>query len=200
MILCVTGPMAAGKNAVSSILEQKGFVSTDADTLTHQAIQELSPVIIQTFAHDAQEKHIALQNSDGSLNRRALGALIFSNPVLLKKQEDLVYPKVIELITHFIAHHKNSDIIINATVLYKIPSLLALCTMVLYVDAPVVQRFIRAKKRDGMPCSHIIARFLSQRNLFAKYSILHADIKRVWNIGNRKILEQKIDKFLRTCR
>ena len=39
MILCVTGPMAAGKNAACSILEEKGFLSIDADLAGHTAAE-----------------------------------------------------------------------------------------------------------------------------------------------------------------
>ena len=39
MVLCVTGPMAAGKNAATSILESMGFASIDADLIGHDAVE-----------------------------------------------------------------------------------------------------------------------------------------------------------------
>ena len=82
LILCVTGPMAAGKNAVSSILEEKDFISVDADILTHKAIENITPEILKTFSALAKEKNITLTAEDGKINRRALGELIFSSKEL----------------------------------------------------------------------------------------------------------------------
>ena len=50
MILCVTGPMAAGKNAVCRILEERGFIALDADRQVHGAIEKAAPEIIKTFS------------------------------------------------------------------------------------------------------------------------------------------------------
>ena len=47
MILCVTGPMAAGKNAVCRILEERGFIVLDADRQVHGAIEKAAPEIIR---------------------------------------------------------------------------------------------------------------------------------------------------------
>ena len=41
MIVCVTGPMAAGKNAACEILEELGFVSIDAD-ITVRTVDKLN--------------------------------------------------------------------------------------------------------------------------------------------------------------
>lgn len=200
-IICVTGPMAAGKNAVSSILESQGFVSVDADRLVHQALADssLQQKVIETFAPLAAEKNLSLVNADGSLNRRNLGALIFKDKKLLALQESLVHPAVSRLIDEFIATHQNEDIILNATVLYKIP-VIARCNAVLFVTAPLWKRFWRAKRRDGMKTMQILARFWQQRSLFAKYKNANADIYKVNNTGNLHALESKIKAFLKVCR
>lgn len=196
MILCVTGPMAAGKNAAADLLVQKGCAAIDADIAAHTAITACTPQIIAAFSSAAAEKHITLTKPDGTLDRRALGSLVFSDPVLLRQQEAIVYPKTAQIIRQFLDEHKDTVRIINATVLYKIPELLALCDTVLYIDAPAPVRLLRALHRDHLKPSLILARFRSQKKLFAKYRALHADIKRVWNTGSLSALEQKIDLFL----
>ena len=50
MVLCVTGPMAAGKNATSSILEKMGFVSIDADLIGHDAVEICKEKILEEFS------------------------------------------------------------------------------------------------------------------------------------------------------
>ena len=200
-ILCVTGPMAAGKNAVSSILEQRGFAAVDADALVHQALEqtELQEKVIATFAPYAKKQQISLKNEDGSLNRRNLGALIFKDKKLLAMQESLVHPAVNDLINQFIASHPNQNIVLNATVLYKIPAINR-CDAILFVTAPLWTRFVRAKKRDGLRSAQILARFWQQRSLFAKYKKTNADIYKVKNTGNLNTLESNINAFLKVCR
>lgn len=200
-ILCVTGPMASGKNAVSAILEKNGFISVDADKLVHQALASpaLQEKVIATFAPYAKAQHISLTNEDGSLNRRNLGAVIFKDKILLAKQESLVHPAVNQLIEEFIASHPNQNIVLNATVLYKIPAINR-CTAVLFVTAPLLTRFFRAKKRDGMHSMQILSRFWQQRSLFAKYKKTNADIYKVHNTGNLNTLESNVNAFLKVCR
>ena len=195
MILCVTGPMAAGKNAASSILEKKGFACVDADLLVHQAVENAKEEILASFASLADEKSLPLLRENGHINRRNLGALIFQSPELIKKQEDIVYPILNGLFEDFMEENKGRNLVINATVLYKVP-LVKKVDSVLFIDAPLLQRLFRAKKRDGMSLKLILQRFKAQRNLFAKYKKSVADTVRVGNTGSMKKLEWKIDKFL----
>lgn len=195
MILCVTGPMAAGKNAASSILEKKGFACVDADLLVHQAVENAKEEILASFGSLADEKGLPLLTENGHINRRNLGALIFQSPELIKKQEDIVYPILNGLFEDFMEENKGRNLVINATVLYKVP-LIKKVDSVLFIDAPLLQRLFRAKKRDGMSIKLILQRFKAQRNLFAKYKKSVADTVRVGNTGSMKKLEWKIDKFL----
>lgn len=195
MVLCVTGPMAAGKNAASSILEKKGFACVDADLLVHQAVENAKEEILASFGSLADEKGLPLLTENGHVNRRNLGALIFQSPELIKKQEDIVYPILNGLFEDFMEENKGRNLVINATVLYKVP-LIKKVDSVLFIDAPLLQRLFRAKKRDGMSLKLILQRFKAQRNLFAKYKKSVADTVRVGNTGSLKKLEWKIDKFL----
>lgn len=195
MILCVTGPMAAGKNAASSILEKKGFACVDADLLVHQAVENAKEEILASFGSLADEKGLPLLRENGHINRRNLGALIFQSPELIKKQEDIVYPILNGLFEDFMEENKGRNLVINATVLYKVP-LIKKVDSVLFIDAPMLQRLFRAKRRDGMSLKLILQRFKAQRNLFAKYKKSVADTVRVGNTGSMKKLEWKIDKFL----
>ena len=196
MLLCVTGPMAAGKNAAAEILAQRHqFAVVDADELAHDAAEQAKAQIVQEFGAMAAQRGIRLLREDGSLDRRAVGALIFSDPELVRRQEAIVYPQINRMFDEFIAARSGQDIAINATVLYKVP-LIERIDCVLYVDAPAIQRFFRARRRDGMPAQQIRERFRSQRHLFAKYKNANADIRKVWNTGTREQLEKKIAAFL----
>ena len=166
-VIAVVGPMASGKNYICSQMEKDGWLSVDADILVHQAIEQVKDKILEKFVPFAEQEHIKLTNPDGTINRRALGRLLFSFPELLQIQESIVYPIIIQEILEFINNHEKS--IINATVLYKTPQLLAYCDKVIYVSAPFFKRFFRALRRDKMPLVQILKRFHAQRRLLQEY-------------------------------
>lgn len=225
MTICVTGQMAAGKNMVCGIFEVLGWKSIDADIVVHDVVKKLTPEIVAMFSEDAQAAKITLTNDDGSLNRRAVGELIFKNPELLSRQESLVYPEVISHIKNFcagtsVANESVSSMgtvattvatentIINATVLYKTPPLMELCDAVVFVTAPLLLRLYRAYNRDKISLSAILARFKSQKGLLHEYKVAAKNIAATRNIlvecipvhvvqncGSVKMLENKIKKL-----
>ena len=196
MILCVTGPMAAGKNAVCRILEERGFIALDADRQVHGAIEKAAPEIIKTFSKEANAQNITLTDKNERINRRELGRLLFTSKDLLAKQERIVYPVIIEETKRFIQKQqeqkKEADIILNATVLYKTPELLRLCKYIIYVDAPKITRIVRALKRDRMPLRQILSRFATQKNLFSEYKKTGVPIIKITNAGSEKKLKSAI--------
>lgn len=166
-LICICGKMASGKNYVCSLLEKLGWSCVDADLLVHKAINQSTEKILTEFSDEAAKNNITITNTDGTINRKALGQLLFKNPVLLKKQEDIVYPVITKMIEDFINTHEKTAI--NATVLYKTPELLSKCELILYVQAPFIKRFFRVIKRDNLPPAQIIRRFSAQKNMLSAY-------------------------------
>ena len=199
LILAVTGSMAAGKNYVSNLLEKKGFLAIDADKCVHQAIEEAKDQILEAFLPIAKEKNIQIQNPEGTINRKNLGSILFSDEKLLEKQESIVHPKVNEIFNRFIDENPDKNIVLNATVLYKTP-VINRCDAIIFVKAPIITRFFRAKHRDNLPSREIFKRFASQFKIFAKYKFLKSDIYSIWNIGKSNKLEKKLDKILKSIK
>lgn len=173
--------MAAGKNFVCSYFEKKGWICIDADEQVHRAIKKSEPQILKAFAKEAKNANILLQNADGSLNRKNLGALIFPHPELLKRQENIVFPLVTEDTKKIIAENPDKDIVLNATVMYKIPELLKICEKIVFVTAPLFIRFLRAKKRDNLSALQILQRFWAQRGLQKKYKEFDIPFEKIKN-------------------
>ena len=140
--------MAAGKNFISSQYEKKGWLCLDADEQVHGAIKTATPEILKAFEKQAAAENISLQNPDGTLNRRNLGRLIFPHPELLKKQESIIYPIIIEETKKIIKENEARNIILNATVLYKTPELLKMCDKIIFVKATFFTR-LKTKCRSA---------------------------------------------------
>ena len=166
-VIAVTGPMAAGKNYICNKLKEEGWAAVDADLLVHDAIELVKDKILETCIPYAESQNIKLTHPDGSIDRKALGTLLFSFPELLAIQESIVYPIITKQIENFIDGHDKT--IINATVLYKTPELLARCEKIIFVTAPFFTRLRRARSRDHLPLRQILRRFHAQRHLLREY-------------------------------
>lgn len=195
LVLGVVGKMASGKNYVSSVLEEMEFLSIDADKCVHQAIEQSKEKILEAFLPFANEKNINLLNEDGTIARKNLGKLLFSDKKLLQKQESIIHPEVNLIFEDFIASNPNKNIVLNATLLYKTP-VVNKCDAIIFVKAPFIVRFFRAKRRDNLNSMQILLRFWSQIKIFAKYKILNSDIYSIWNLGNAENLKKQLQKIL----
>lgn len=199
-IICVAGPIAAGKNYVCSLLEGRGFLCVDADILIHQIIQEKAQEILAAFEAEASAAGIELRGTEKGIDRRALGRLLFGRPELLEKQEKILYPEFERRVIEFIEGQKSAaaandsekeirGIVINAALIYKTPAILARCQKIIYVDAPIFLRAARIRRRDGLPFLQIFRRISSQKNLLknCRNAAEAAGIEfvRVVNVGKR---------------
>jgi dephospho-CoA kinase len=201
MVICVAGPIAAGKNFVCSILEERGFFCLDADQEIHKIIGDKQAEILSRFSQIAASRGINLRAADGSLDRRALGKLLFKDSALLAEQEKILYPEFVARAQKLIDANKEASqkpkgftdqeggLAINAALLYKTPSLLRQCQKIIYVDAPLLVRAWRIRRRDRLPFAQIIRRIKSQKGLFKEYERFAADygieMVRVRNWGKR---------------
>lgn len=198
-IIGLTGAMCSGKNVAASILEDLGYSVIDADKMAHQALEALEAEVLSEFDKEAREAGITLTHPDGTLNRRALGALLFSRVELLARHEAIIYPKINELLLAAIEACEQTaekggivkGIILNAPLLHKTP-LLNRCAFVIFIDALPFIRFFRALRRDSLSPRQILSRFSSQKNLFTQYILKNVDIVRVRNQGSRRALEKKL--------
>ena len=189
--------MAAGKNAAAKLLEKRGWLCIDADALVHEAIESEADKIIRTFSQDAQKRGIDIVRQDGSVDRRSLGKLVFSDASLLAKQEAIVYPAIEKCAMQKIDSHEAKNIALNAAVLYKTPLLMRMCRAILNVEAPFWVRLLRAKKRDGEAVRAICKRFHAQRGLYRSYEQTGIPIVKVRNALSLSALERNTEKALR---
>lgn len=194
-VIGLTGPMCAGKNQAQTILARYGFAVLDTDEIAHEALTFVHNEVIAEFSNIAREKGIQLTGPEGSIDRRALGSLVFSNPNLLARHEEIIYPKINELITLFIEKNHDTGVVINAPLLYKSP-VLDRCSFVIFISAPVILRLIRAIRRDSLPIMQILRRFSAQKHLFAQYIEKNVDIIKVDNRGSIRAFEKKLAKLL----
>lgn len=102
-LLGLTGDIACGKSSVARILVELGAAHIDADSLVHDlyADRTFATQVVALFTHRFENNVVsavqALIQEDGSVNRVALGQLVFNDASALRQLEALVHPAVAAL-------------------------------------------------------------------------------------------------------
>jgi len=86
----ITGPIGCGKSAVASWLGELGATVVDADELARESTARGEPALDAVIERFGQR----YRQEDGSLDRAALGRLVFSDPAALADLEAIVHPAV----------------------------------------------------------------------------------------------------------
>ena len=160
-VVALTGGVAAGKSTVSAVLHERGALVLDADVYARDAVCPGSPglsAVVERFGD-------SVMHEDGSLNRAALGALVFGDAAAKADLEAIIHPLVRRLSAEAI---RNATMLQPQTVLvYDIPLLAeardtADFDVVVLVDAPAVQRQERLESERGFSAEEASARVLAQ--------------------------------------
>jgi dephospho-CoA kinase len=86
----LTGGIATGKSYVRSRFEALGVPTIDADTLAREAVAPGSEGLAQVVRRFGPGVLLA----DGTLDRRALGGIVFSDPAARRDLEQIIHPLV----------------------------------------------------------------------------------------------------------
>jgi dephospho-CoA kinase len=90
----LTGPIGCGKSTVAGWLNELGAVVIDADDVAREVTEPGTPALASLAEAFGPE----VLHADGSLDRRALGRIVFADPRELARLEAIVHPAVRPLI------------------------------------------------------------------------------------------------------
>jgi len=160
-LLALTGGIASGKSTIAALLADHGAVVVDADAIVRDVQAPGSPVLEKI----ASEFGAAVVRSDGSLDRPALGALVFGHPDRLARLNALVHPAVREESERRFAEAFAGDA--TAVVVYDVPLLAEARAgdswdLVVVAHCPVELRVRRLVENRGLSEADARARIGSQ--------------------------------------
>ncbi|GAB6033086.1 hypothetical protein CHUAL_012699 [Chamberlinius hualienensis] len=93
-IIGLTGGIASGKSSIANRLKNLGAAIINCDLLGHQSYDigtKAYHLIVEKFGKD-------LLNNDGSIDRKALGTIVFSDPSKLQLLNSIVWPEIGRLV------------------------------------------------------------------------------------------------------
>jgi dephospho-CoA kinase len=115
----VTGPAGSGKSELCRMLAARGAAILDGDTLGHEvlATAEVTASVAATFGPGVI--------SGGRVDRKALGSMVFGDPVALKKLNGLTHGPLSEMITSLLGELEQAEryrlAVLEAAVYFLLP-------------------------------------------------------------------------------
>lgn len=165
MNIAITGSIACGKSTVSDYLKEKGYTIIDADKLGHVALtsEDVKRRLSETFG-----ANILVNNE---ISREVLGKLVFGNDNNLKKLNNIIHPKIKELILKLQEEHENEDLVfLDIALLYEANFVdLVEKVAVVYVDEDV--QLERLMTRNFLSKEEALKRIESQMSPQEKASL-----------------------------
>lgn len=190
-VIGLTGGIASGKSLVSAILRQLGAKVVDADEVARLVVEPGTAGLAE-IRQDFGDK---ILNPDGSLNRKALGNIVFGNPDKLKRLNEITHPQILKYFMVEIDNfHKQND---SPTLILDVPLLIEtdfqrLADEVWLVFVPKEVQVSRVMERDGVSREQALQRINSQMSVEEKQK--YADVI-IDNSGSAESTRQKVKEL-----
>lgn len=182
----LTGGIASGKSTVAARLAERGAMIIDADQLARDVVAPGSPgleAVTQRFG----EQILAV---DGSLDRAALGRVVFADPHARADLEAIIHPAVRARAAELAASAPPGAVVVQVIPLLVETGQEGAFDQVWVVDVdPAVQR-ARLLRRDGLTDAEASARMQAQVSRSERLAV--ADVVLV-NDGTAEELRRAVD-------
>jgi dephospho-CoA kinase len=187
ILVGLTGGIGAGKSTVAALLAAKGAVVLDADGITRELQRPGTPV----FDAMVERFGSTILAADGTLDRAAVAAMVFSDAGAKKELEAIVHPAVgAEMLRRLEAERDTDHVVV-----YDVPLLVEAGrrgfggVIVVDVDPDVaVDRLVRQR---GMTEADARARMANQVSRAERLAVADEVID---NSGSRDDLAARVDE------
>lgn len=167
ILVGLTGGIGSGKSTVSAALAERGAVVVDADAIVHELQSPGQPVLAAMVDRFGD----AILHPDGTLDRKAVAAVVFGDADALKDLGEIVHPPVRDEIFRRVVEQDATD---NVVVL-DIPLLTEsgweglIGTIVVDLDPELaVERLVRFRQFDEADARARIAKQATREERLAK--------------------------------
>jgi len=160
-VLGLTGNIASGKSVVASMFEEHGAKVIDVDDIARKIVEPNNPVwkeIVDIFGR-------AILNSDETINRKALGDIIFNDAIKRKKLNEITHPKIIGNARETVEKYRNDNVevvIIEAALIVEKGGINNLLDKLIVVTSDKESQIARLLERNGLSKEEALSRINSQ--------------------------------------
>lgn len=182
-LIAITGDIGSGKSVVARILTASGFNVYDCDTRASLLMNSSDAIISQL--RECFGPHVI--DSDGKVNRRVLGDIVFADAAALSRLNFIVHSHVRQDLREW-ARSLSTDIAFVETAILYQSELDLMVDEVWDVFAPRDIRLSRVQKRNGFTEKEALERIEAQESFVPPRK--HASIHRIVNDGVLPLIPQ----------
>ena len=156
MIIGITGGTGCGKTTALNAIRELGGLVLDCDAIYHELLKT-DPGLLAAI--DARFPGVV---ADGQLQRKKLGAIVFSDPQALRDLNAITHAAIK---AEVVRRLENAPALAAIDAIELFDSGLAdLCDATVAVTAPVEDRVVRLMARDGICEEYARARIAAQKS------------------------------------
>jgi dephospho-CoA kinase len=189
-LIGLTGSIGTGKSTVDRMLMAHGAALVDADRLAREVVEPGTPGLAEVVAEFGEGVLLA----DGSLDRTALGALVFADADRRERLNRITHPRVAQLMQERIAAALASDaplVVVDIPLLFE-TGRQSLFEGVLLVWAPPDVQLRRLVERDGWTEAEAAQRIAAQMPAGEKRALATWVID---NSGSEEATQEQVDRW-----
>lgn len=190
LVVGITGGSGSGKSYICKALCKLGYTIIDADQIAREIVKPGEEALVQIVAEFGED----VLNTDGTLNRKALADIVFSDKDALALLNRITHTQITTRIRALLCD-ENAQYIIDAPLLYE-AGLDKLCFKVIGVTADADVRIARIIARDTITEAMAHKRLNSQKSIEANLLKVDMLIDTTDNPSSDSIA-LKIDNFIR---
>jgi dephospho-CoA kinase len=188
----LTGGIASGKSHVLRRLAGLGFVTVDLDTIAHDVMAPGGPAyagVVKAFGS-------RIVAADGTIDRRALGSIVFADAAERRRLEGLVHPRIREAEAAILGGAGDGVAVVDAALLVETGQHLRFARLVVVYCEPEVQ-LARLMERDGLSAADARARLDAQMAPADKKRFAHFVVD---NSGSLAATDAQVDALAAALR
>lgn len=183
-LIGLTGGIGTGKTTVADYLaDQYALPVLDADIYAREAVAQGSQILPAIFQRYGNQ----VKSADGSLNRSALGEIIFNNPQEKQWLEQQIHPFVRDRFAQELQQLKSKIVVLSIPLLFE-ANLMALVTEIWVVSCDRALQISRLQQRNGLTPQQAACRIDSQMSLAQKVAL--GDVVLTNNAGLAELYAQ----------
>jgi len=198
IVLGITGGIATGKTTVTAMLRELGAETISADEVAREVLSPGSETVDELVRRFGD----SILEPDGSVNRRRLGEIVFSNPEALSALNSITHPPIISIlearINEFRSRAGEHDVLAVEIPLLVECDLFFLVDKVVVVAAEQQAQIIRLTTR-GLTNEEALERITAQMPLSKKLQFADEVIRTDTGLDDTKRQVEQLWKRVKSC-